>query len=208
MPMRGVMTKAEADTSFGMAHTYLCDVVARAGFAKVGVSKLPAGSGEARIMFLRNAVLAACLALSLPATPGRAEPILTVAGPARQVDLDMAALEALPQVSFATSTVWTDGTHQFSGVPLKALLAAQGITGGAVKAIALNDYSVTIPVDSLEDTAPILATRIDGKTFSRREKGPIWLIYPFDAAERFRTELIFGRSIWQLRRLEAIHSVP
>jgi hypothetical protein len=165
-------------------------------------------------MYLRNIVFAACLALSTPPAPvhaGTGNPVLSVVAPqiaGGAVDFDMAALEAMPQSGFSTSTVWTDGTHEYSGIPLKALLARLGITSGEIKATALNDYSVTIPIDSLEDDAPILAIHVDGKAFSRREKGPVWLIYPFDAAERYRTEQIFGRSIWQLRSLDLVTATP
>ncbi|WP_296762669.1 hypothetical protein [Sediminimonas sp.] len=35
-----------------------------------------------------------------------------------------------------------------------------------------------------------------------RDKGPVWLLYPFDSAPRFRTELHYARSVWQLDRIE------
>ncbi|MFD1808707.1 oxidoreductase [Gemmobacter lanyuensis] len=76
-----------------------------------------------------------------------------------------------------------------------------GVDGSLIRATALNDYAVEIPRDSLEDGAPILATRINGEHFSRRDKGPLWVVYPYDSAERFRNELIFGRSVWQLNRV-------
>jgi hypothetical protein len=114
---------------------------------------------------------------------------------------DMQALEAMPQIKFETSTVWTEGVQEFSGPSLKAVLAMHGLTGTTIYARALNDYIIEIPFDELEDEAPIIATRIDGDHFSRREKGPLWIIYPFDTSERFQTESTYGRSIWQLNEL-------
>lgn len=110
-------------------------------------------------------------------------------------------LAALPRISFRTSTIWTDGVREFSGVPLKTILSESGITSGLVRAVAVNDYIVEIPVEDLEDNYPIVADQIDGSSFSRREKGPVWVVFPFDKAPAYRTEENFGRSIWQLVKL-------
>jgi len=37
-----------------------------------------------------------------------------------------------------------------------------------------------------------------------REKGPLWVIYPYDSDAKFRTEVIYSRSIWQLDRLAIV----
>jgi hypothetical protein len=37
---------------------------------------------------------------------------------------------------------------------------------------------------------------------SLREKGPLWIIYPFDSSPEYQTELTYSRSIWQLNRIE------
>lgn len=135
------------------------------------------------------------------------EVILTVDGAVSNTNegaaavFDMDALMAMPSVSFTTSTTWTEGTPTFSGVPLKALLDAVGAQGSEIAAIALNNYSVTIPTDGLTDEAPIIAYEIDGATFSRRDKGPLWIVYPYDSDPAYQNELIYGRSIWQLSRL-------
>jgi hypothetical protein len=114
---------------------------------------------------------------------------------------DMAALEALPSVTFSTATNWTDGTPSFTGVALKTLLDAAGATGTEVEAIALNNYSATIPIDSIDEDTPIIAYAIDGAPFSRRDKGPLWVVYPYDEGDAYRNELVYGRSVWQLRTL-------
>ena len=67
--------------------------------------------------------------------------------------------------------------------------------------VALNDYVVTVPVAELEEDYPIVATRMDGKTMSVRDKGPYWVVFPYDLDSKYRTETVFSRSIWQLNRL-------
>ena len=53
-------------------------------------------------------------------------------------------------------------------------------------------------------TAPLVAYEMDGETMSRRQKGPLWIVYPFDSDADFRSEVIYSRSIWQLDRLEIV----
>jgi hypothetical protein len=154
-------------------------------------------------VLLKSASLSLALLLGVFVSgAARAEALLTVeAGTAAPVSYSRADLDAMPRVTFKTSTVWTEGVREFSGVPLKALLAKAGVTEGVVRAVAVNDYVVEIPVESLTDDAPIVADMIDGKTFSRREKGPLWIMYPFDSSTALRTEENYGRSVWQLVRL-------
>ena len=120
------------------------------------------------------------------------------------VTLELADLDAMAQHSFTTSTIWTGGEAAFSGVPLSAVLASLNTQGSAVEMIALNDYKVTIPMDQLEDTVPIIATRMDGKVMSVRDKGPYWIVFPYDADPKYQTETIYSLSIWQLNRLKVL----
>ena len=39
---------------------------------------------------------------------------------------------------------------------------------------------------------------------SVRDKGPVWVLYPFDAGAEYRTDLIYERSIWQLDRIDVL----
>lgn len=70
-----------------------------------------------------------------------------------------------------------------------------------IDATAINDYSVEIPISDAVEGGPILAYKSDGAYMSRRDKGPIWLIYPYDQNADYRSETIYSRSIWQLDRL-------
>jgi hypothetical protein len=121
---------------------------------------------------------------------------VTNAGDTAEFDDDM--LGALPQVEFTTSTIWTTGKQRFSGPSLRRVLDLVQARGSIVSAEAANAYSVNLPFDMIEDQAPILARRIDGKPFGLRDRGPLWLVYPYDSHERFRTEAAYAQSIWQL----------
>lgn len=157
---------------------------------------------------------AACVlavAMSLPARAELAQPtgeqVLKIDGAIAQTNsegaalFDLEMLQALPAGEFATTTQWTEGEKVFKGVPLKALLQSVGASGRTITATALNNYSVDIPMDALKDDAPIVAYSIDGETFSRRDKGPLWIVFPYDSGAEYQTELVYGWSIWQLATL-------
>jgi len=156
------------------------------------------------------AVAAAPLwAEDLPAPKG--EVILTVtglidvtnAGDSAQFDLDM--LMALDDTTFETSTIWTEGTNVFQGVSLAVLVARLGIEGKILLATAINDYAVEIPLSDAVENGPIIAYKMDGKTMSVRDKGPLWVVYSYDSSPVYRSEVVYSRSIWQLDRLEAVN---
>ncbi|MFD2172524.1 oxidoreductase [Rhodobacter lacus] len=122
----------------------------------------------------------------------------------RVARFDDAMLAALPREDFRTTTIWTSGAVHFSGVPLRALLDRLGVQGGRLRVIALNDYAVEIPVADIETRAPLLADRRDGQPMTIRDKGPLWIIYPYDADPAYRNEVIYARSVWQVDRIEVL----
>jgi hypothetical protein len=115
--------------------------------------------------------------------------------------LDLAMLDALPQISFSTTTIWTQGIASFSGPPLLSVLDWLEADPGKITASAANEYSITLSPDTVDQAFPILATRKDGVPFSLRDSGPIWLIYPFDSDEKYSNDLIYSQSVWQLTGL-------
>ena len=136
--------------------------------------------------------------------------ILTVVGldrerfPGGEVLFDVDMLRALGEVEMTTSSIWTDGPHVYTGISLKTLAAALEIENDLLKLHALNDYAIEFPASEAYDEGPILAYLTDGAQMSVRDKGPIWLIYPFDTNIKYRTDIAFSRSIWQLDRIEVM----
>jgi hypothetical protein len=160
-------------------------------------------------MFARHILFSGVLAalLSLGAAAQAQETLLKISGalddpaPVSFSDTDLAAL---PSVEFVTGTIWTEGVSTFSGPPLKSVLEAAGAGRGDLLLVAANDYKVSLPRDVIEDDYPIIANRIDGKAFGIRDKGPLWLVFPYDAEPRFQSELIYSYSIWQLTQIEVL----
>lgn len=133
--------------------------------------------------------------------------ILTVTGTIRVRNRDDAAvfdrdmLEALGMTSFRTQTPWYDTPSTFEGVPMARLMERIGAHGQTVTAIALNDYRTQIPMADFARFGTLLALKRDGTYMPVRDKGPLFIVYPFDSAEELRTRQYYSRSAWQVSRL-------
>jgi hypothetical protein len=122
----------------------------------------------------------------------------------RSVTFTMDDLLALPQTSFQTSTIWTDGVNTFSGPTLAAVLEAADMPFHNLRVSAINDYNVDFPAAEIKDATPILTVLINDAPFSVREKGPIWMLFPFDDNVALRTEDFFTLSVWQLIQIDVL----
>jgi hypothetical protein len=138
----------------------------------------------------------------------QAEVVLTVTGSIGNTNqgdtavFDLEMLQALGADEFQTATIWTEGQQTFTGVPLATLLDALAAEGSILEASAINDYSVKIPISDAVEGGPLIAYLRNGQTMTVRDKGPLWIVYPYDARPEYRQELIYSRSIWQLNHIE------
>ncbi len=155
--------------------------------------------------------------LAAGALPGMAQPklsapagpvILVISGQLRhpnvgtQAEFDMNMLAQLPQHSFSTRTPWYKEARKFSGPLLREVLAVAGAYGTTLHAIALNDYRVDLPFDDAQLHDVLVARLLDDKPMAVRDKGPLFIIYPFDSNPALRTAVYYSRSAWQLKRIE------
>jgi hypothetical protein len=149
--------------------------------------------------------LAVAEAGSLPAPTGKV--ILRVTGNIAHrnapdaAEFDLAMLEGLGVVEMVTRTPWTEGAVHFAGISPRALLAAVGAQGTRVDAVALNDYRVEIPIADFESYPAVLAMRVDGRQLRVRDKGPLWLVYPWSDHPEIDNVEYHSRSIWQVKAL-------
>lgn len=166
------------------------------------------------VRLLRGAALALTLLLcfglkavaeGLPAATSR--PLLTVTGAIAATNagnaaaLDRELLTALPQRTITTRTPWTNGPVTFKGPLLRELIERLGGRGDTILATALNDYRIAIPMEDARRFAVIVAMERDGRAMSIRQRGPLWIIYPWDDHPELRKDTYYARSIWQLHRL-------
>jgi hypothetical protein len=134
--------------------------------------------------------------------------LLTVTGAVTSPNMDgnavfdLAMLDALPQHETTTETPWYEGEVTFSGPLISDILSMAGASGPLLRAVALNDYAADIPMEDVMTYPVILASRINGEAISVREKGPLFVIYPFDRHPELVNELIFSRSVWQVKAID------
>jgi hypothetical protein len=134
--------------------------------------------------------------------------VLTVKGHMTQTNMadgaafDLDMLRKIGTVTFATSTPWTEGVQEFTGVPLNQLLVHIGAAPASLTVTAINEYQIDVPASDAVDDGPILAWEQSGKLLSIREKGPLWLIYPFDAKSEYQTEKFHARAVWQVVQID------
>ena len=159
---------------------------------------------------------AGATALALILTPAQADPlaapsgdvILTVSGKIGNTNgadstarFDLPMLQAMASREGTMETPWTKGKVTFKGPLGRALLEAVGAQGKTLKVVALDDYAVDVPVEDLVQHDVILATEMNGKPMSVREKGPLFIIYPFDKEPGLYNEKYFSRSAWQVKSI-------
>lgn len=130
-------------------------------------------------------------------------PVLTITqAQAPETSLSLETLLALPQHSFKTKTPWYPEPVVFSGPLLRDVLKAAGVTQGQrISAVALDEYKVLIPFSDATQFDVILAHRLNGQALTRRDKGPLFVVYPFDSDPALQSVKFYERSIWQLRTL-------
>ena len=159
---------------------------------------------QTSLLLVALSLTGTCLALDAP----KERPILQVTGKIAEKNagdsarFDMKMIEALPQHSFTTSTPWFDKPVKLTGPLLSDVLAAVKASGSTVSAVAINDYKINIPVSDANKFKVIVARQIDDKPIPVREKGPLFVVYPFDSASELRNSTYYERSIWQLKALD------
>lgn len=116
---------------------------------------------------------AAAHATNLPAAEG--EVVLIVSGDLALTNdgdaavFDMAMLKAIGTNEFETTTIWTDGPQTFKGTTLMTLMQALGVENGTIRATAINDYSVEIPMTDAVKNGALIAFERNGDKISVRE---------------------------------------
>ena len=153
---------------------------------------------------LSRALLIGVLALAPAGVAVADGPVLELIGADdAALDLSLEELEALPQTVVATENEFSDGVVSYRGPLVRDVLALVGLNDlDEVRFTAANDYFVDIPTRDFNDYDAILAMEADGEKLSRREKGPLWLMYPISDHSELRDPAYMRRLIWQVVRIE------
>ena len=154
--------------------------------------------------------LAVLLGLGLPVAalePAQGKVILTISGQVAEKNtptaavFDLTMLQKLPQHSFTTMTPWDKQPIKFTGPLLRDVLAAARATGSTIKAVALNDYQTSIPLEDAQKFDVLLAHQMNGSAIPVKTKGPLFIVYPYDTSAELRSSVYYERSAWQLKSM-------
>jgi hypothetical protein len=136
--------------------------------------------------------------------------VLTISGDLGQPNhgaqavFDMPMLERLPQRELTTRTPWYSDARKFTGPLLREVLGAAGARGTTLRALALNDYKVAIPFVDITRYDVLLARLMNDQPMPVRDKGPLFIIYPFDSHDELRNTIYYSRCAWQLKAIEVV----
>lgn len=155
-----------------------------------------------------GAVVAGAEASALAAVPEPAgEVILTVDGaigladPAPPVHFDLDTLLALGRHRLQTRTPFTEGEPVFEGVLARSVMQAVQARGTMAMARARNDYTAAVPLADFTAMEVLLASHMDGRRLQLRDKGPLWIVFPWSQEPAIDNRMTRQKSVWQLYRL-------
>src|SRR5919204_5015229 len=153
--------------------------------------KTPAMWGRRRWLIAAGSVLAV-RAVAQPLAAPEGAVVLSVGGRITRTNqgpraaFDMPMLEALAQQNITTKTPWYKEPRKFTGPLLRDVLARVGADGATLRLTALNDYRIDVPFDDARRFDVLLARAIEDRPITVRERGPLFVIYPFDSDPALR----------------------
>jgi hypothetical protein len=171
---------------------------------------MPAIKMKQNIIWFLTGLLAmafAGFAMADPLAVPTEKPILTISGKIGvtnkegEAQFDRPMLEALGLVTVETSTPWYTGPVKFEGVSLDKLMKLVGASGERAVVVALNDYSSEIPISDFAKYNVILALKRNGEYMPVKDKGPLFIIYPFDSMPELKSQTYYGRAVWQVAKI-------
>lgn len=145
-------------------------------------------------------------ALAMPAVAkAQEEPALELdgaIGPPAPRRLALSQIDAFGRVELITRTPWTMGLQRFAGLPIRQLLAAVDSRGTTIRAVALNDYAVSMPIAEVVAHDGFLAARQNDAPIPVRSRGPFWIIFPWSQRPELESAANRRRAVWQLQRMD------
>jgi len=132
--------------------------------------------------------------------------VLTVSGAITNTNVDntlqfdMETLEKLGLIEYSVDDQQAEGeVVTFQGVLLSDILAVAGATEDAtnLNTIALNDYSIDIPISDAQNYPVMVATQVNGERMTVERYGPTRIVYPYESYN-LDTVIYDPRWIWQL----------
>jgi hypothetical protein len=127
--------------------------------------------------------------------------LISPCGGGFEAKFDLAMLEALPKKVIRTANPFEQGVVTYEGVLLRDLLNAVNAKGSEMTISALNDYHADLDVKDAQEYDTILAYKREGNYMKVRDKGPLWVMFPFTDVPSLAVESRFAQAVWQVNRI-------
>lgn len=114
-------------------------------------------------------------------------------------------LKELPQQTFRTKHTWAVEAQEFTGPLLADVLKLICPSAQDIYLRSLDQYSVMVNFQKVAKYQAILALKINGKSLSIREKGPLWLMINTDGY-KVPTRSLDSLFVWQLYYIRVLTS--
>lgn len=118
-----------------------------------------------------------------------------------KASFDSDLFDKLPRHKVRTTNPWEKGEVEYEGVLLSDLLAYVGASGSKILVSALNDYSYEIPIADVMKYGILLADKREGVAMPVHDKGPYFVVLPFDQFPELRSEDRYAQSVWQVSQI-------
>lgn len=143
---------------------------------------------------------------SIPLPQG--EPMLTVTGKVgaanseQTILMDRATLEQTGTVEYTVTDPFEERPVQYQGILMRDLLALWQVPDDAETAhvVALNDYTIDIPLEDFRTYPVLFALQADGTYMEPDYRGPAMMVYPVDSYE-FDPMAVQRKWIWQIKAI-------
>ena len=76
-----------------------------------------------------------------------------------------------------------------------------GAKGTVLSVTALNDYTTEIPIEDFTKYNVILAIKMNGQYMRVRDKGPLFIVYPYESNKELDNQVYYSRSAWQISKM-------
>ncbi len=136
------------------------------------------------------------------------EPMLTITGKVgttnsdNAIVMDRATVEQAGVVEYTVTDPYEERPVRYQGVLMRDLLALWQVPADAetVQMVALNDYTIDIPLQDFYDYPVLFALQADGEYMEPDYRGPAMLVYPVDTYE-FDPMMVQRKWIWQIKAI-------
>jgi hypothetical protein len=121
----------------------------------------------------------------------------------KSIQMDLKTLESIGLVEYTVTDPFERKEITYRGVMMSDLLDVMQVSSTAktLHMVALNDYSIDVPLEDMRKYPVIFALQADGEYMPVSTRGPAMLVYPYDDFT-FDQSIYNDYWIWQIASID------